>query len=260
MTPLKMAQHIAEKAKAIDDMAGGRDDFGTQAYADRHRKWPEAWGAYQKACAPQIATTIARALIESEQKLAAAQAALVKATDVPCSSRSCDRVGFTCTVCRHEGPPGDRNKAAHERAIANGREAFDAALAQAREDALNGPWSDTPDEHTPAITAAFPTRSGSHAEFAQAMQMVGNRQSKGALVALVNWLLVREVDAVRVVRAREEMRDRCVAFLREQQNIAKINGQHVITHDEAIEYPAVENELRECADAIAALPTTGGES
>lgn len=53
-------------------------------------------------------------------------------------------------------------------------------------------WEDVPaDEWTGAINDAFPTRSGSHDEYAVAMQMVGHRRSKGELVALVNWLLVR---------------------------------------------------------------------
>lgn len=51
---------------------------------------------------------------------------------------------------------------------------------------------DKQDRWTAAIDAAFPTRSGSHEQYAIAMQMVGNRHSKGALVALVNWLLVEQ--------------------------------------------------------------------
>jgi hypothetical protein len=53
-------------------------------------------------------------------------------------------------------------------------------------------WEDAevPDEWTEQIKAAFPTRSGSHDEYAKAMKMVGSRHSKGELVALVNWLLV----------------------------------------------------------------------
>lgn len=47
------------------------------------------------------------------------------------------------------------------------------------------------DEHSTAIHEAYPTSSGSHDEFALAMKMVGNRFDKGALVALVNWLLLR---------------------------------------------------------------------
>ena len=52
-------------------------------------------------------------------------------------------------------------------------------------------WDDRPDEWTEAVKAAFPTRSGSHDEYALAMKMVGSRNGKGELVALVNWLLVR---------------------------------------------------------------------
>lgn len=52
-------------------------------------------------------------------------------------------------------------------------------------------WSDKKDEWSEAIDAAHPTRSGAHAEYATAMQMVGNRHSKGELVDLVTWLLVR---------------------------------------------------------------------
>lgn len=50
---------------------------------------------------------------------------------------------------------------------------------------------DVKDEWSEQISEAFPTRSGSHEHYAEAMRMVGNRHSKGELVALVNWLLVR---------------------------------------------------------------------
>jgi hypothetical protein len=71
---------------------------------------------------------------------------------------------------------------AAESALREARRERDAALS----------WDDTEaDEWSEAIDAAFPTRSGSHDEYGQAMAMVGVRQSKGALVALVNWLLVR---------------------------------------------------------------------
>jgi hypothetical protein len=51
-------------------------------------------------------------------------------------------------------------------------------------------WQDAKDEWTEAIRAAHPSRSESHGEYGIAMRMVGNRHSKGELVALVNWLLV----------------------------------------------------------------------
>lgn len=52
-------------------------------------------------------------------------------------------------------------------------------------------WEDVRDGWTDAINAAHPTRSGSHTEYGLAMTMVGHRHSKGELVGLVNWLLVR---------------------------------------------------------------------
>ena len=52
-------------------------------------------------------------------------------------------------------------------------------------------WEDVPDGWTAAIAAAHPARSKSHEEYGVAMRMVSHRHSKGALVALVNWLLVR---------------------------------------------------------------------
>ena len=58
-------------------------------------------------------------------------------------------------------------------------------------------WDDRTDEWTEQIKEAFPTRSGSHEHYAEAMRMVGNRHSKGELVALVNWLLVRCDNRVR---------------------------------------------------------------
>lgn len=52
-------------------------------------------------------------------------------------------------------------------------------------------WEDRHDAWTEQIRAAYPTRSGSHEEYETAMYMVSARHSKGELVALVNWLLVR---------------------------------------------------------------------
>ena len=62
-------------------------------------------------------------------------------------------------------------------------------------------WEDVSDEWTEAIGAAHPARSDSHEEYGVAMKMVGHRRSKGTLVALVNWLLVR------LRRAGKEARD-----------------------------------------------------
>lgn len=51
------------------------------------------------------------------------------------------------------------------------------------------PWGDKDDEWTARIDAAHPVLTGDSATYDLAMQMVGHRHSKGALVKLVNWLL-----------------------------------------------------------------------
>ncbi len=53
-----------------------------------------------------------------------------------------------------------------------------------------------------AIAAAHPTRSGRHVEYQTAMRMVGAKRSKGALVELVSWLLIRAVDAEKMAAKR----------------------------------------------------------
>jgi hypothetical protein len=57
------------------------------------------------------------------------------------------------------------------------------------------------------IKAAHPVRSGRHEEYQEAMRMVGAKRSKGALVELVSWLLIRVKD-VSVDLARHVNRDR----------------------------------------------------
>lgn len=50
-------------------------------------------------------------------------------------------------------------------------------------------WSDRPDDMTAAIKASHPVNSGDHKTYVRAMELVGNRYSKGALVMLVHHLL-----------------------------------------------------------------------
>jgi len=52
-----------------------------------------------------------------------------------------------------------------------------------------GRWGDKDDEWSARIAAAHPLQTGDAATYGVAMEMVGNRHSKGALVELVNWLL-----------------------------------------------------------------------
>lgn len=50
---------------------------------------------------------------------------------------------------------------------------------------------DRTDEHSQAIDAAHPTQTEKYGRYFRALQMVGARHSKYALVDLVNWLLTR---------------------------------------------------------------------
>lgn len=61
-------------------------------------------------------------------------------------------------------------------------------------------WEDVPDEWNEAVHAAFPTRSGSHDEYGKAQRMINSRHAKGALIALVNWLLVELRDTAESLR------------------------------------------------------------
>lgn len=56
-------------------------------------------------------------------------------------------------------------------------------------------WDDDrEDRWSERIAKAHPTNTGLHTHYAIAMEMVGNRHSKGALVELVNWLLTEMPD------------------------------------------------------------------
>jgi hypothetical protein len=69
-------------------------------------------------------------------------------------------------------------------------------------DALRAPWTDKDDEYTARITAAHPMMTGDHKTYRVALEMIGNRHSKYALVNLVNWLL-RDLDEARANALRE---------------------------------------------------------
>jgi hypothetical protein len=59
---------------------------------------------------------------------------------------------------------------------------------------LGGAWADEdqPLREDDTIKAAHPSRAdANHETYGEAMRLVGAKRSKGALVALVNWLLVR---------------------------------------------------------------------
>ncbi len=64
-------------------------------------------------------------------------------------------------------------------------------------------WADQPTPEDGPISEAFPTRSGRHDLYQEAMRLVGARHSKGALVSLVNWLLLRAEPKRREITIKE---------------------------------------------------------
>lgn len=72
---------------------------------------------------------------------------------------------------------------------------------------MGDPLGDKPLPEDAAIDAALPTLSGRHDLYTEAMRLVGAKQSKAALVDLVNWLLLR-IDTAERERAdaREHIR------------------------------------------------------
>lgn len=62
-------------------------------------------------------------------------------------------------------------------------------------------WQDKRDRWTSMIDASHPMKTGTHDAYATALEMVGNRHSKGALVELVCWLVQRADAAEARLRA-----------------------------------------------------------
>lgn len=59
-------------------------------------------------------------------------------------------------------------------------------------------WNqDQPLPEDAEIAEAQPVKSGRHATYIEAMRLVGAKHSKGALVSLMNWLLLGERDSIR---------------------------------------------------------------
>jgi hypothetical protein len=84
------------------------------------------------------------------------------------------------------------------------------ALSKLRETMLLplNDWADKDDKWTKEVEDAFPTRSGSHKEYQTAMEMIHARHSKGAIVALINWLLLRiNLAETKAQKFEDAMRD-----------------------------------------------------
>jgi hypothetical protein len=70
-------------------------------------------------------------------------------------------------------------------------------------DAVGRAWDDKDDDLSAAVLASHPVNSKRHDTYERAMDLVGNRHSKSALVALVNHLLIQTEDAEKDARIAE---------------------------------------------------------
>ncbi len=101
---------------------------------------------------------------------------------------------------------------AREKVLALDLPELGAAYWKARVDALltanAADWDDDKLAEDDQIHAAFPTRSGRHDLYGEAMRLVGATYSKGKLVALVTWLLLeRDVRDVRIVELEAKVEE-----------------------------------------------------
>jgi len=85
---------------------------------------------------------------------------------------------------------------------------LEQGIQYGREQALA--WDEKDDQWTTAIDESHPLKTKAYAAYDTAMEMVGNRRTKGSLVDLVCWL-IQEKD-----RGREQMRDECIAAVEDE--------------------------------------------
>jgi hypothetical protein len=104
-----------------------------------------------------------------------------------------------CNACVWDALDAERQqREAAERERDEADRMLTSGLAQAhaeRDEALR--WGDSAQPEDDAIKSAHPSRTGKHETYGEAMRLVGARRSKGALVALVNWLLAERDEATR---------------------------------------------------------------
>jgi hypothetical protein len=116
---------------------------------------------------------------------------------------------------------------------------FDAVAAEALE---GRPWEDTEDEWDDAIASVHPAPgAGTHGHYATAMRMVGNRRSKGALVALVNWLLVERGTAL--VERDEAVAQKDAAGQKAAQLQATVRELREAMHEGVCRYVELEKQM-----------------
>jgi hypothetical protein len=87
----------------------------------------------------------------------------------PCIRRNAGDLGSFCGVCDVRFEPKTLN-------------------GSVRRDEPAVPWEDAPSDLDAEIDAAHPLRTGDHARYRRAAEMIRTQHSKYALIDLVNWL------------------------------------------------------------------------
>lgn len=97
-----------------------------------------------------------------------------------------------------------------------------------------------------AITAAHPTRSSRHYEYGEAVRMVGAKHSKGALIELVSWLLIRARDAEEQLKIVTNL-----ANASERKSKAEIAVDMEALRDRRIEVQDLQDQVEAAAVLVA---------
>lgn len=123
----------------------------------------------------------------------------------------------------------------------------------ARIEELSYSPQDKDDQWTDQIKAAHPVKTGSSKHYVTALEMVGNRRGKGALVEMANWLLTRaEAAEAKVAELEKEVRTyrRAETSRRQGDELQDAIAQRLATPPQTA-FEKMRREGREQADAFA---------
>ena len=112
---------------------------------------------------------------------------------------------------------------------------------------------DKPDEWTPLIDASHPMNTGAHKAYATALEMVGNRRSKDALVQLVCWLIQLRAPFPQGDGALTEAAKSVLADLEHRAKWWRQWWRHSSTERVSVDGALGEDFARELDRAVAAL-------
>lgn len=115
--------------------------------------------------------------------------------------------------------------------------ALEAEVAGLKEDRKRFCWDDCDDQplaEDEEIKATFPTRSGHHDIYGEAMRMVGAKRSKLALIELVNWLLLGRHHATARVKELEAELQRAREDRDEEKTIGDCLRADLVSADQSV--------------------------